>query len=82
MPPGSAVHLPENRRIARRLGGPDPALLDREYRGKAAANVLPRPALRRFNPPGAARLPVLHTRRGARHYRVHCSNAAPPGDAG
>ncbi len=49
---------------------------DREYREKAKAGELPRIAPQRFNPAGEAWLPVLHTRRGDRHYTVLYSNTA------
>jgi hypothetical protein len=48
--------------------------VDREYRSKAAAGILPRIAPRRFNPAGEAWLPVLHARRGDRHYTAFFSN--------
>ncbi|SDZ34216.1 Helix-hairpin-helix DNA-binding protein [Jannaschia faecimaris] len=38
--------------------------VDAEYRRKAAEDVLPKIAPRRFNPSGTAWLPILHTRRG------------------
>jgi len=50
--------------------------VDREYRRKAAAAQLPRIAPRRFNPTGAAWLPILHTHRGDRHYTALYSNTA------
>jgi hypothetical protein len=50
--------------------------VDREYREKAERDELPRVAPRRFNPEGAAWLPVLHTRRGERHYTAFFSNTA------
>ncbi|MBI3800119.1 MAG: DNA-binding protein [Deltaproteobacteria bacterium] len=50
--------------------------VDREYRDKAAAGQLQRIAPRRFNPSGAAWLPVLHTQRGECHYTVLFSNTA------
>ena len=50
--------------------------VDREYRERAAAGGLKRIAPRRFNPSGAAWLPILHTHRGARHYTVLFSNTA------
>ena len=50
--------------------------VDHEYRDKAAAGQLQRIAPRRFNPSGAAWLPVLHTQRGERHYTVLFSNTA------
>jgi putative hydrolase len=50
--------------------------VDREYREKAAAGELQRIAPRRFNPSGDAWLPVLHTRRGTRHYTALFSNTA------
>jgi hypothetical protein len=48
--------------------------VDAEYRSKAAAGALKRIAPRRLNPDGAAWLPVLHTRRDARHYTALFSN--------
>jgi DNA polymerase (family X) len=50
--------------------------VDEEYRRKAAANELKKIAPRRFNPRGVAWLPVLHTRRGERHYTALFSNTA------
>lgn len=50
--------------------------IDREYRAKAAADRLLRIAPRRFNPQGLAWLPILHTRRGVRHYTALFSNTA------
>ena len=50
--------------------------VDREYREKAAAGQLRTIAPRRFNPTGEAWLPVLHTRRGQRHYMALFSNTA------
>jgi putative hydrolase len=50
--------------------------VDREYREKAAAGRLRLIAPRRFNPTGKAWLPVLHTRRGERHYTALFSNTA------
>jgi hypothetical protein len=50
--------------------------VDREYREKAAAGALLRIAPRRFNPRREAWLPVLHTKRGARHYTALYSNTA------
>jgi putative hydrolase len=50
--------------------------VDREYRAKAAAGELRVIAPRRFNPQGAAWLPVLHTQRGERHYTALFSNTA------
>ena len=50
--------------------------LDREYREQAAADRLPRIAPRRFNPTGAAWLPVLHAQREGQHYAVLFSNTA------
>lgn len=48
--------------------------VDREYRRRAATKTLARIAPRRFNPTGAAWLPVLHTTRGAAHYTALFSN--------
>lgn len=50
--------------------------VDREYRAKAADNVLPRIAPRRFNPEGVAWLPILHTERGPWHLQALFSNTA------
>lgn len=57
---------------------PIPALLDvdREYRERASKRSLPTIAPKRFNPDGAAWLPVLHTERGAWHFTVLFSNTA------
>lgn len=48
--------------------------VDREYREKADAGQLVKIAPRRFNPQGAAWLPILHTERGTRHYTALFSN--------
>ncbi len=59
--------------------GPDVGLLlavDREYREKAGAGLLPRIAPRRFNPAGEAWLPILHTERGGWHFTAMYSNTA------
>ena len=48
--------------------------VDREYREKARAGVLPRIAPRRFNPDREAWLPVLHTRYGPWHFTALFSN--------
>ena len=50
--------------------------IDEEYREKAARNELVTIAPRRFNPTGAAWLPVLHTERDSRHYTALFSNTA------
>jgi hypothetical protein len=50
--------------------------VDREYREQAAKGALPTIAPRRFNPTHEAWLPVLHTRRGERHYTALYSNTA------
>jgi hypothetical protein len=50
--------------------------VDQEYRARADADKLHRIAPRRFNPTGAAWLPVLHTQRGDRHYTALYSNTA------
>lgn len=50
--------------------------VDREYREKAAAVQLPRIAPRRFNPTGAAWLPVLHSSREGWHFTALYSNTA------
>jgi len=50
--------------------------VDREYRERAAEEDLPRIAPRRFNPTRDAWLPILHTKRGLRHYTALYSNTA------
>jgi hypothetical protein len=50
--------------------------VDREYRRKAEAGRLVRIAPRRFNPTGAAWLPILHTTRSGRRYTALYSNTA------
>ncbi len=50
--------------------------VDREYRQRVAEHSLRRIAPRRFNASGVAWLPILHTRRGRRHYTVLFSNTA------
>src|SRR5437762_14006459 len=48
--------------------------VDREYRDKTRAGLLPRIAPRRLNPEGKAWLPVLHTRYGPWHFTALFSN--------
>lgn len=48
--------------------------VDREYREKARAGLLPRIAPRRMNPEGKSWLPVLHTRFGPWHFTALFSN--------
>ena len=50
--------------------------IDREYRLKAQAGRLLRVAPHRFNPTGAAWLPILRTQREGRQYRAIYSNTA------
>ena len=50
--------------------------VDEEYRRKAADDRLLRIAPRRFNPTGAAWLPILHTHRGDWQYTALFSNTA------
>jgi DNA polymerase (family 10) len=50
--------------------------VDREYRQKAEQKRLPTIAPRRFNPTGAAWLPILHTSRGETNYTALFSNTA------
>jgi hypothetical protein len=50
--------------------------VDREYRQRTAEGGLPTIAPRRFNPSGAAWLPVLHTTRGPWHFTALFSNTA------
>jgi len=61
--------------------GTDPTVaelldVDAEYREGVRRKVLAKIAPRRFNPDGEAWLPVLHTRRGPRHYTALFSNTA------
>src|SRR6266496_5141577 len=59
------------------MGQPSVDLLldiDREYREKGRAGLLPRIAPRRLNPEGKAWLPVLHTRFGPWHFTALFSN--------
>lgn len=50
--------------------------VDEAYRQKALAGVLPRIAPLRFNPSGAAWLPIMHTTRNGWHFTVLYSNTA------
>jgi hypothetical protein len=50
--------------------------VDREYRGKAAADTLTKIAPRRLNPAGETWLPIMHTARNGRHYTALLSNTA------
>lgn len=59
------------------MTAPDVSLLldvDREYREKAGAGLLPKIAPRRFNPEHEAWLPVLHTRFGPWRFTALYSN--------
>jgi putative hydrolase len=65
--------------------GPDAAVLldvDREYREKASAGLLPTIAPRRFNPEARAWLPVLHTTRGPWELTALYSNTATAHELG
>ena len=84
---GAALTAMLDRRRAMRRSGrlltpsqqPPVALLleiDRAYRERAAAGSLPKIAPRRFNPDGAAWLPVMHTNRAAWHFTALFSNTA------
>ncbi|MEX1096167.1 MAG: helix-hairpin-helix domain-containing protein [Planctomycetales bacterium] len=50
--------------------------IDEEYRRKASAGRLLQTSPRRFNPTGAAWLPILHAHRDGRHYTAMYSNSA------
>jgi hypothetical protein len=50
--------------------------VDREYRNKVATDSLPKIAPKRFNPEGAAWLPILHTDRQGWHFTALFSNTA------
>lgn len=56
--------------------------IDDEYRRLAARGSLLRVSPRRFNPTGAAWLPVLRTERGGRRYRAHYTNSARSHESG
>lgn len=73
-----SARLPEAAPLAHGEQPPVAEILDvdAEYRQRAAKNSLPRVAPRRFNPTGAAWLPILHTHRGDRHYTALYSNTA------
>lgn len=74
--------------LARRLRRPSPPAppeepnvatlldVDREYRGLAQADRLPRIAPKRFNPESKDWLPVLHTERDPWHFTALYSNTA------
>jgi len=78
--------LLDQRRISRGPRAVEPATdkapiealldVDREYREKARAGVLPTIAPKRFNPDGKAWLPILHTSRGHWHFTALYSNTA------
>ena len=73
---GRRLHRPSR---APRGGAPTAAMLlevDREYRDGAAAGKLRTIAPKRFNPGGAAWLPVLHAQRGPWHFTALYSNTA------
>ena len=66
-------------RVTRKNAQPSVAeilAVDREYREKATALALPTIAPRRFNPNREAWLPILHSKRGDRHYMALFSNTA------
>jgi hypothetical protein len=68
-------------RPARRQAALEPGVdllldVDREYRDKAERGVLPKIAPRRFNPTGAAWLPILHIERGDWRFTALFSNTA------
>ena len=68
----------KRRRIVRRSAFSAALLLeiDREYREQAAAQRLPKVAPLRFNPTGAAWLPVLRTERHGFRFTAHFVNTA------
>lgn len=74
----------QTRRRASRDAPPVEVLLDidREYREKSAAGKLPKIAPRRFNPDGAAWLPIMHADRGKWHFTALFSNTARAHDLG
>ena len=63
----------------RSLRLPDPPIaealaVDRDYRARASAGILPLISPRRFNPDQRARLPILHAERGDWHFTAVFSN--------
>lgn len=56
--------------------------IDDQYRRQAAAGMLRKVAPRKFNPTGAAWLPVLHAQRSGRQYTAMYSNTARAHDLG
>ena len=69
------------RRRPRVAGAPEPSVaelldVDAQYRRQAEADRLPKIAPRRFNPTGAAWLPILHTERGGCEFTALFSNTA------
>jgi DNA polymerase (family 10) len=76
-----AARLGRPRRVPREEPDGHPTVsevldVDREYMDRVRKNTLKKIAPRRFNPSGEAWLPVLHTRRGSRHYTALFSNTA------
>jgi hypothetical protein len=74
-----AGRLGRGRPTLPRPTGPDAPIaelldVDREYRELATTRRLPTIAPRRMNPHHRAWLPILHTRRGPRHYTALFSN--------
>ena len=74
--PQHASALKRNPSIAELLS------IDAEYRREVAIGRLPRIAPKRFNPDGAAWLPILHTQRFGRHYTALYSNTAHAHESG
>lgn len=56
--------------------------IDREYRARAAEGRLLLAVPKRFNPTGAAWLPILHTERGGRRFCAHFANSAKSHELG
>lgn len=76
-----ASMLGRSRLRVRDVGAPEPSVgmlldVDRQYREAAATGRLPRIAPRRFNPTGAAWLPILHTERDQWQLTALFSNTA------
>jgi hypothetical protein len=72
-------------RVRRQVVEPGVGLLldvDEEYRELAAKGKLRKIAPRRFNPTGAAWLPILHTQRHDWHFTALFSNTARAHDLG
>lgn len=77
---GSRLGVPRSARSTTMLVDKPPVAvlldIDKQYRRRAARGTLLRVAPRRFNPTGAAWLPILRIQRDGRRYRAHFTNTA------